>query len=216
MEKLEDLEKFDIEFGDFADDEELANSFSRLKLLPEEEKEEEEVWKICDFVEFGENYEISKSGEIRNIQLGRILKQSISLGYKIVYFNDKIRDFSLVRKKRKKYLVHRLLAIAFIENPLQKLTVDHFDRNRQNNILSNLRWANMSEQGQNKSKKLNTSSIYRGVYCHKRNQKWMARINIDGKQKYLGIFVNEVDAAKKYNEFCFSEFHVKNIFEEKI
>lgn len=40
----------------------------------------------------------------------------------------------------KQVSVHRLVAIAFIDNPEDFPEVDHIDGNRQNNTLSNLRW----------------------------------------------------------------------------
>lgn len=51
----------------------------------------------------------------------------------------------------KQYRVHRLIAEAFLPNPDGKPTVDHIDRNPLNNELSNLRWADMSEQKNNSS-----------------------------------------------------------------
>lgn len=54
-------------------------------------------------------------------------------------------------KKIKKCKVHRLIALTFLPNPENKPTVDHIDRNKENNNLSNLRWASYKEQGQNKS-----------------------------------------------------------------
>lgn len=53
--------------------------------------------------------------------------------------------------KGKRYRIHRLIAEAFLPNPDSKPTVDHIDRNRQNNALSNLRWATMREQGLNRT-----------------------------------------------------------------
>ena len=56
----------------------------------------------------------------------------------------------LYRDKTPKYsLVHRLVAQAFIPNPESKLTVDHIDRNKQNNCVSNLRWCSLSENMNN-------------------------------------------------------------------
>lgn len=49
------------------------------------------------------------------------------------------------------YLVHRLIAETFLENPDDKPTVDHIDRNRENNRLDNLRWATYKEQQLNRS-----------------------------------------------------------------
>lgn len=49
----------------------------------------------------------------------------------------------------KRRLLHRLLAEAFIPNPDNKPTVDHIDRNPQNNSLDNLRWATGKEQADN-------------------------------------------------------------------
>lgn len=50
--------------------------------------------------------------------------------------------------KHKQYKVHRLMAEAFIPNPLNKKTVNHIDGNTQNNTLSNLEWATHSENAQ--------------------------------------------------------------------
>jgi hypothetical protein len=50
-----------------------------------------------------------------------------------------------------KFMVHRLVASAYIPNPENKPTVDHDDRNRSNNRLDNLKWATHAEQAQNRS-----------------------------------------------------------------
>ena len=43
-------------------------------------------------------------------------------------------------------------------------------------------------------------SKYVGVSWRKKNKKWQAEINIDGKSKFLGHFDNEKGAAYKYDE----------------
>ena len=47
--------------------------------------------------------------------------------------------------------VHRLVALAFIDNPDNKPTIDHIDRDKNNNCVENLRWATQSEQEYNKN-----------------------------------------------------------------
>ena len=59
--------------------------------------------------------------------------------------------YRVVNVHRKCYKVHRLVADCFIPNPDNKPTVDHIDRNRQNNVASNLRWASYKEQAENSS-----------------------------------------------------------------
>lgn len=46
--------------------------------------------------------------------------------------------------------VHVLVADAFLQKPSGNVTVDHKDRNRHNNRLSNLRYSTISEQNKNR------------------------------------------------------------------
>ena len=43
-------------------------------------------------------------------------------------------------------------------------------------------------------------SRYRGVVWHKSNSKWEARIYEAGKQRFLGYFTSETEAARVYDE----------------
>ena len=48
--------------------------------------------------------------------------------------------------KRKYWLIHRLVAMAYIPNPDNKPTVNHKDENKTHNWLNNLGWMTMAEQ----------------------------------------------------------------------
>lgn len=85
------------------------------------------------------NYEVSDAGEVRNVRTGRVLKGILKDGYhRVMVYPDK-----------KCIYIHRLVALHFIENPENKPYVDHIDRDRTNNHVSNLRWATNSENGLN-------------------------------------------------------------------
>lgn len=150
-----------------------------------------EEWKI---IEGYENYSISRKGEIRNDKREKLLKWKLdSKGYYCV---------SLCKNnKAKKYLIHRLIGKYFIENPNNYLCIDHKNNNSMDNSIENLRWCNHSQNMRNKKKKENTSSRFIGVYFHKQSNKWLTRCRLNGKNKYIGRYDTEIEAAEAYNNF---------------
>ena len=96
--------------------------------------EDNEEWKtITDY----ENYEISSLGNVRNSNTGRVLKQMCKGGYLFTGLSK--------NSNGKTTSVHRLVALAFIDNPENKPFVNHIDGNKTNNNTNNLEWLTCSE-----------------------------------------------------------------------
>ena len=85
-----------------------------------------------------ENYEVSNLGKVRNIKSGRILKSHLN-------HNGYLKHSLYKHDKQKELFLHRIIAIAFIDNPEKKPQVNHIDENKLNNDLSNLEWCTERE-----------------------------------------------------------------------
>jgi len=97
-------------------------------------------------------------------------------------------------KKQTTLLMHRLLL-----TPPADMHIDHIDGNPSNNRRSNLRLATSQQNAGNSKKQAGCSSQYRGVSWDKRDKKWRAQVRQNGRQKYLGLFTDEAEAALAYN-----------------
>ncbi len=108
-------------------------------------------WEIVDR---NDKYEISTDGRIRNRATDRELKTSIRGGYlSIKLYGDG------------HHLIHRLVAEAFLLRDNDKQIVDHIDRNKLNNDVSNLRWINRSDNFINSDRGDKASLVTRVKYC---------------------------------------------------
>ena len=89
-------------------------------------------------------YTIDENCEIIDKETG--LKRKIydhSAGYKFTCLQNEER-------KNKYPLIHRLMAFAYLDNPHNYEYVDHINRNKHMNNISNLRWVTPSENNINR------------------------------------------------------------------
>lgn len=148
-------------------------------------------------------YEVSNKGQVRSLDrvdqrgralTGRILAPSVQdYGYHKVYLYKE--------GKRETCLVHRLVVTAFLGLP-NDLEVRHGLKKSHDNSVDNLR---VGTHRNNMSEDLNRdhdfSSKHPGVCKIKQTGKWRASIHWEGKNKYLGCFENEDDAAICYRGY---------------
>lgn len=114
-----------------------------------------EKWKV---IENFPMYSVSSHGNIRNNTTSKVLKVTKD---KDEYCRVTLRN----EHEGVNVKVHRLVAEAFIPNPDNKPTVDHIDRNRSNNTVTNLRWNTRKEQCDNRvdSKKTPIVAVKNGT-----------------------------------------------------
>jgi len=84
--------------------------------------------------------------------------------------------------------------------------IDHINRDGLDNRRANLRLCTLSENARNTHSRKGASSAYIGVSWHKRSGKWLARLKVAGRDKYLGVFYCEADAAHAYDAAARNHF----------
>jgi hypothetical protein len=105
--------------------------------------------------------------------------------YQYPSINVSIRDENGKFLKQKKVNIHRLVAETFIHNPNNNDSVDHIDRNKMNNHVSNLRWCSIED---NKASWERTEDYSRSVSKSLR------------KGKVYGIGINDSDVIVRNNK----------------
>lgn len=93
-----------------------------------------EEWKTISGYE---SYQISNFGKVKNILTNSILSgDTNSSGYKRVILYTPIK---------KRFFIHRLVALYFCDGYRPDLVVNHKDGDKQNNLFANLEWVTRSE-----------------------------------------------------------------------
>lgn len=162
-----------------------------------------EIWK--DILGFENYYQISNFGNVRSKdrlvksknnsfakKIGKIKKAAITNGYKTVLLSKENTEKGIG--------IHRLVALHFIPNPLNKKEVNHIDDNKLNNDLSNLEWATSSENSKH--------SYDNGLQISRKGSKHhFAKINeLDVLNMFI-LFKNGIskkDISKQFSHISYS------------
>jgi len=105
----------------------------------------------------------------------------------------------------KHYKAHRL-AWLYVYGEWPQNHIDHINHQTDDNRLENLREVTRFQNQWNGSIQTGTSSQYKGVCWYKNYNKWKAQINVNGKKKHLGYFINPIDAARAYDRAALKYF----------
>lgn len=137
-------------------------------------------------------YLVSNTGDVWSLRNKRKLKPATDK-YGYFYF------VLCVDGRRKTVKAHRLVAITFIENPLNKPTVNHLNGVRNDNRVENLAWATEKEQIEDAMKRDALPNIFKNTDYQamgaKRNfGRRKTAVYLDGE--LLGIYGSLLDASK--------------------
>ena len=137
-------------------------------------------------------YKVTNDGKIWSEYLNGYLKPYYSKGG---YMRVKV-NFG---ERNKKFMVHRLVAMAFIPNDdVNKTQVDHIDSNRVNNNVDNLRWVTPKENTQH-SIKLGKRNWYKYKFINPKTGEVLEFDNPAKACKYFGVSLNNSTLTTKAN-----------------
>lgn len=136
------------------------------------------MWKKFIYEGQETDYSVSTEGEVRKDTTNYILSQSSQQDYKFVGL--------IINGKQKRMRVHRMVALAFIDNPDNKPYVNHINGNRSDNNVENLEWVTPSENTQH--------AVDTGLFKSGRARA-VIQYNLNGEQ--MATFESASEAARQ-------------------
>jgi HNH endonuclease len=106
------------------------------------------------------------------------------------------------KKRRTRLRMHRLIMRC-----TKGTEVDHIDGNGLNNQRANLRSCTHQQNSFNNHREIDgKTSQFRGVCWNKSRNRWRPTITVNGRQRYLGLYLSEMDAAAAYDRAALELF----------
>lgn len=164
----------------------------------------EEIWK--DIKGYEGLYQISTNGRVKSLlkvtKFGNRLKVNEEMilkpalgkrGYYIVSLNH--------NGKSKTFTIHRLIAEAFIPNPLNKKFIDHINTIKTDNRIENLRWVTSKENSNNiltlKHSSESTSKKWKdGCYNNRNNIHYRKVQQFDKEGNLIATYDSIIEASE--------------------
>jgi len=152
-----------------------------------------EIYK--DVIGYEGIYQVSNLGNIKTFWYGNE-KIKILSSDKNGYLHTGLSKNGLIKTRT----IHQLVAEAFLNHTRcgLKLVINHIDFNKANNKVENLEIVNARENSNKKH--IKSSSEYVGVCWNKSKSKWQSQIRIGSKKKFLGYFIDELQASEAYQK----------------
>lgn len=149
-------------------------------------------------------YQASSLGRVRSVdrvipggRWGKQARKGVILSQHFDHYG-----YLMLIVQNKVLKAHRLVLHAFTGDPGKGLEADHINGDKSDNRIENLEWVTSRENcRRHYSKKPDSSSRYMGVCLHKPTNKWVANIQVNRKNIYLGLFNTEKEASKAYNNY---------------
>lgn len=148
-----------------------------------------ETWKA---MELYPRYEVSTEGRVRNSETHHIYSQRLR--------KDGYLDLTLmIDGKKKMMLAHRMVAMCYLDNPLDLPEVNHKNKIKTDNRVENLEWVTRE---QNMAHRNADEAIQQQM---KKNGKRLAELQLKTKAKPVACYDLEGNLIKQYPSLISAE-----------